>query len=100
MFKHIVMWKFKDEADGATRESNLRTAKHLLDALPSVIPEIEMFEVGIDCSQTPSSFDLVLNSTFANRAALEAYQNHPEHRKVVEFLRRAQSAKVVVDYEL
>jgi hypothetical protein len=42
----------------------------------------------------------VLSTEFDDRAALVAYQQHPEHVTVVEFLRKVQSARMVVDYEL
>lgn len=98
MLKHVVMWKFKDHAEGSAKDANLLTAKSLLDALPASIAEIRSFEVGIDTIQTESSFDLILTSSFENREALTAYQNHADHVNVVAFLRKVQSAKVVVDY--
>lgn len=98
MLKHIVMWKFKETAKGTSKEENLRKAKELLDSLPSEIPAIGGFEVGIDILHSDSSYDLVLNSSFNNRDELVAYQTHPLHVKVVEFLRKVQVGKTVVDY--
>ena len=92
------MWKFKETAEGLTREENLRKAKNLLDSLPAQIPAIAGFEVGIDILHSESSYDLVLNSSFENKEQLVAYQTHPAHVKVVEFLRKVQTAKTVVDY--
>lgn len=98
MLKHIVMWKFKDASEGGSKVQNLRRAKSLLDSLPPIIAEIQSFEVGIDVLHSNTSYDLVLTSTFNNQEALVAYQTHPEHVKVVEFLRKVQSGKIVVDY--
>jgi hypothetical protein len=98
VFKHIVLWKFKDTAEGATKTENLRTAKALLDSLPSKIPHVASFEVGIDVLHSDASYDLVLNSSFENKDELLAYQQHPDHVRVVEFLRRVHAGKVVVDY--
>jgi hypothetical protein len=100
MLKHIVMWKFKEEAEGARKEENLGKAKALLDSLPLKIAEIKSFEVGIDVLHSDSSYDLVLYSAFENNDALVAYQRHPEHMKVVEFLRKVQVGKSVVDYQV
>ena len=33
MIKHVVMWKFKDEAQGATKAENLAKVKAALAAL-------------------------------------------------------------------
>jgi hypothetical protein len=98
MLKHIVMWKFKDAAEGSAKSENLRRAKTLLDALPEKIAHIKSFEVGVDILHSDSSYDLVLNSAFDNHETLVAYQRHPEHVSVVDFLRKVQIGKVVVDY--
>lgn len=100
MLKHIVMWRFKDVAEGADKKANLLKAKSLLDALPRTIPSIMDFEVGIDILRSDQSFDLVLNSSFADQDALRTYQTHPDHVKVVEFLRKVQVTKNVVDYHV
>ena len=100
MLKHVVMWKFKDFAEGASKDRNLRTAKELLDVLPSRIPAIKSLEVGIDTLHTESSHDLVLCSAFENQQTLDEYQKHPEHVKVVGFLRKVHQGKVVVDFEV
>ncbi len=99
MLKHIVMWKFKEAAEGATKEENLLKAKSLLDALPPGIPQIKMFEVGIDILHSDTSYDLILISGFDDESSLVAYQKHPEHVAVVEFLRKVQAAKIVVDFK-
>lgn len=98
MLKHIVMWKFKEAAEGAAKEENLRKAKTLLESLPAKIPQIKSFEVGIDILHSDSSYDLVLTSGFDNENFLSIYQKHPEHAAVVEFLCKVQAAKKVVDY--
>lgn len=38
MIRHIVMWKFKEMAEGATKAENLRKVKSLLEAcrIPSL----------------------------------------------------------------
>lgn len=100
MIRHIVCWKFLDHAEEAPKAENLRKAKSMLESLPGKIPEILSLEVGIDSTQGPGSFDLVLNGTFASAPALEAYQRHPAHGNVVTFLRLVQSGRVVVDYEI
>ncbi len=98
MVKHIVVWKFRESAEGASRAENLKRAKSLLEMLKGRIPGIRRFEVGIDVSQTDASYDLVLNSEFTDTRALDEYRNHPDHLRVVEFLRKVHEGRVVVDY--
>ena len=98
MLKHIVMWKFRETAEGASREENLRKATALIESLRGRIPEILRLEVGIDVSRSEQSYDLVLCSDFADVHGLRAYQKHPEHVRVVEFLRKVHAGRIVVDY--
>lgn len=98
MLRHIVMWKFKESAEGASREENLKKAKALIESLKGRIPEIRQLDVGIDVLQSDQSYDLVLNSDFADAHALRAYQKHPDHVRVVEFLRKVHAGRISVDY--
>lgn len=99
MIKHIVMWRLKDEAAGAGREENARKLKETLEALQGVIKELKAVEVGINFNPSPAAFDVVLYSEFEDREGLEAYQNHPEHLKIVDFVGEIRSDRAVVDYE-
>jgi hypothetical protein len=40
MIKHIVMWKLKDEAEGADRATNAARMKEKLDACRGLVPGI------------------------------------------------------------
>jgi Stress responsive A/B Barrel Domain len=44
------------------------------------------------------TYDLVLNSDFADAHALRAHQEHPDHVRVVEFLRKVHAGRIPVDY--
>lgn len=98
MVKHIVMWTLKDEAEGGTKAQNALKVKAMLEGLQAVIPEISQIEVGININ--PSGDDVVLSAEFASRAALETYQQHPEHVKVTEFVDKVNAERHVVDYEI
>jgi hypothetical protein len=98
MIRHIVLWKFLEEAAGNTRAENLQKAKQLLDGLSRTIPEILTLEVGIALTTSSTAYHLALNATFASAEALVRYQNHPDHHRVVEFLRTVHDGKAVVDY--
>ncbi len=94
------MWKFKDFADGAMKTQNLHQTRVLFEALRTKIPQIKSLEIGLDTVHSDASFDIVLVSDFDDVDSLRLYQSHPEHIKVVDFLSRVQSSKVVVDYEI
>ena len=99
MIKHIVMWRLKDEALGATKSENALKLKETLLALKDVIEELKEVEVGINFNPSDAAFDVVLYSAFDNKEGLEAYQKHPEHVKIVEFVGEIRSDRAVVDYE-
>lgn len=86
MLKHVVMWKFKPEAEGADKAVNLARAKAWLDACAGLTPGMRKLEVataqpGLECTH-----DLVLYAEFDDAAALDAYQNHPQHLALKPFI--------------
>jgi hypothetical protein len=94
MLVHIVCWKYKPETTAAQREDHI--AK--LRALPGVIPNIESFEVGSDILHLERSFDTGLVAKYPDRAALDFYNDHPEHDKVVALGRQVAEKVVSVDF--
>jgi hypothetical protein len=100
MVRHIVLWRFQNEAEGVGKQANLLRARSLLLGLKNRVPAIREFEVEIVRSDSDDAVDLALNSTFDSLADLHAYQAHPEHVRVVQFLRKVHRGKSVADYEL
>lgn len=100
MIRHVVMWKFKPEAEGKTREENMTVVRNSLYALVPIIPEIKKMEIGFDVSHTDMSMDLMLITEFESRDALGIYAVHPEHLKVSAYVRRVIETRVVLDCEI
>jgi hypothetical protein len=100
VIKHIVFWKLKAEAHSRPAAENARAIKAKLEALQGRIPGMLRIEVGLDFSRTEASCDLALYSEFESRAALDAYQAHPDHKAVMPFIAEARSQRLVVDYEV
>ncbi|AOF87727.1 stress responsive A/B Barrel domain protein [Hydrogenophaga sp. RAC07] len=99
MLHHIVMWKIKDLGTEGDKASNVAQAKALLDACAQLVPGIERFDVATAQPGLESTYDLVLNSTFTDRAALAAYQTHPSHVALKPFMRRVVLERQCMDYE-
>lgn len=93
MIRHVVMWKLKDPVDAPR-------FKALLDSCAGLVPGIAQFEVGIRTGGLDANVDVVLVSTFADVAALDAYQNHPKHREVSAQLGPLRESRTVLDHEL
>jgi hypothetical protein len=100
MIRHIVLWRFAEEAMGKARDENLSEAAARLQALPRMIPELRELEIHRGLILGDRSFDLVLLSSFDSRQALRAYQDHPAHQEVVAFLRTVQTERAVIDFEV
>lgn len=100
MIRHIVMWKLKDNAEGATREQNALKLKEKLEGCRGIVPGILHLEVGIATPGLESSYDVVLISDFADKAALDAYQVHPTHEAIKGFVGAVREARQAVDFEV
>ena len=97
MLKHIV--KFKPEAEGADKAANLVRAKALLDACAGLTPGMRMLEVTIAQPGLECTYDLVLYAEFDDAAALDAYQNHPQHLAVKPFIGAVRLERQCMDYQ-
>jgi heme-degrading monooxygenase HmoA len=95
MLTHIVIWKYRAEVSEEKREEHVAR----LRALQPLIPEIESFSVGFDVLHLARSYDTGLVATFRDRAALDAYTEHPEHQKVAAMGREISERVASVDFE-
>ena len=91
MLRHIVLFTLKNPADAAK-------VKALLDTCKNLVPGIHEFDVGIRTEGLEATADVVLVSTFADQAALAAYQPHPHHQAVVAQIREMAAGRQVLDY--
>ena len=99
MLRHIVLWTFKDHAEGADKAHNIARARALLEGCAALTPGIQHFHVATAQSGLMFHADLVLDSSFTDRAALEAYQHHPDHVAIKPFMAAAVAARHCVDFE-
>ncbi len=98
MLKHIVMWKLKDFAEGASRAENAQKLKSLLMSCANLTPGTLKFEVGLATDGLEATYDVVLYSEFSDKAALDAYQVHPEHVKIKDFIGAVRQERQCMDY--
>ncbi|HEY0258310.1 MAG TPA: Dabb family protein [Lacisediminihabitans sp.] len=97
MLRHVVSWKLKAEDVAAKAEDSARISA-ALQTLPAVIPEIRSLTVGSNAAYPETNWDLVLIADYDDAAALDVYQNHPEHRKVVAIIEPLVAARANVDF--
>jgi quinol monooxygenase YgiN len=91
--RHIVMWKLKNSADAPRFQA-------LLESCAQLVPGIHQFEVGTAGDGLEASCDVVLVSLFDDQEALDAYQNHPQHKAIGAELGAMREHRHVVDYHL
>jgi hypothetical protein len=99
MITHIVLWRLKEVAEGSTKQENAVKVKAMLENLHGKIPGMLKLEVGMNIGENNTASDISLYTEFGSRDALDAYQIHPEHMKVKEFLPLVSSERRVIDYE-
>ena len=66
--------------------------------LANIISELRSLSVGFDVLELPRSYHTGLVALFDDRAALDAYTNHPEHVKVADFGRSISEHVASVDF--
>jgi Stress responsive A/B Barrel Domain len=99
VIKHIVMWNFADEAEGADKATNLKQVREALLGLTQVVPGIITLEPVIPSEPFEHSYDLVLYSEFESPEALKAYAEHPDHVAIAGFIGKVRSSRACMDYE-
>lgn len=94
MITHIVLFKLKDGSKEAAAK-----AREALLGLNGRVPVLRHLEVGCDVVHSGRSYDIALMARFDSLEDLDAYQNHPEHVAVAEYMAKVREEAVAVDYE-
>lgn len=104
MIRHVVMWKLKDEAEGASKEKNAEKMKLILEGLKVNIDEIKNVEVGINITgedeEAGSAYDVVLISDFETELDYTMYTRNAHHKKAVSFINSVIEERHFVDYKM
>ncbi len=104
MIRHVVMWKLKDEAEGATKQKNAEKMKLILEGLKINIDEIKNVEVGINITEEDdepgSAFDVVLISDFETELDYTMYTRNAHHKKAIDFINSVIEERYFVDYKV
>lgn len=94
MITHIVFFKLKDPS-----KENIEKTRDILSAMDGKIPQLRHIEVGVDIVRSERSYDLALVTKFDSMEDLEAYQVHPVHQEVLQFIATVKESTIAVDYE-
>lgn len=100
MVKHVIIWKLKDELEGAEKEKVLADIKKNLENLVGKVPGLVELKIITDTLES-SNGDLMLDSTLESEDALKGYAVHPEHVAVADnYVRPYTQVRMCVDYEI
>ena len=91
--RHLVMWKLWDAGDAPRFKAEL-------DSCISLVPGMLAFDVVLRDNALEGNVDVLLDATFADRAALDAYQQHPHHKAVSSRIGALRETRHVLDYEV
>ena len=88
VYKHIVMWKFKEQHNGKSALENARWMKEQLEALVGVVPELLSAEVGISptleqAAAVPSNAAAAPSNAAAADAAAQSNAAAPSNAAAV-----------------
>lgn len=100
MIKHVVMWKFKEFAQGRTKQENLELVKNMLGELTGKIDFIRSMEVNFNVNPKEGMFDAVLESTFDSLEDVKKYREHPDHKAVSSYVALVRESRASVDYKI
>lgn len=101
MIRHIVMWKLKENAAGATKKKNAEKLKLILEGLRANIEEIKAVEVGIQINEDQDdSLDVVLICDFETELDFQMYTRNPHHKKAINFIDKVAEKRYFVDYKV
>lgn len=92
MINHLVMFRLKDKATVAK-------TKEVLESLDGAVPQLRSITVGLNIVDSPRAYDLALVTAFDSLDDMQAYQNHPAHLKILDYVKTVIEASASVDYE-
>jgi hypothetical protein len=92
------MFKLKPAFSPSEKDVALDILKKELICLKRKISVVRDFEIGVNITDNPSAYDILLNFTFDSPADLQAYSVHPDHQAFIAFNKDYSESKAVLDY--
>jgi hypothetical protein len=96
MIEHILLIRWTEGAGREAIDSAMAELRQLKDKIPGIVD----LSCGINFSDRSKGYTHGLVIRFKDRAALNAYNPHPEHQRVVQkFINPIRGDTIVFDYE-
>ena len=82
MIRRYVFFRFEHAYRGNDAMNDILSETH---RVLQTVPGVEMYEIGTPADEKAmAAWDLSITATFASRAVLESYIQHPRHREYVD----------------
>jgi hypothetical protein len=95
MISHVVIFKFSDP-----HSPDVESVYIKLRSLAGKVPQLKRLEVGMNLVHSERAYDLALVAKFDSMQDLEAYEIHPYHKEVAQYVRSIALNIISVDYEI
>lgn len=96
MIRHVVMFRWADDVDGA----HIDRVAASLDNLAEVIHEIDEYDHGCDLGLVDGNYDYAVVGDFDSVEAYETYRDHPLHRSfIADLIAGRISDRAAMQYE-
>jgi hypothetical protein len=94
------MWTIKETTQPREKLELMAELKSRLLFLKDEIPEIMDMKVNFNAISAPeNNYDIILECEFSSWSHLEAYQKHPAHVAVAEYVKNIGQNRAAIDYE-
>ena len=80
MIRHIVLFRWSDEATDAQK----KRATDEIATLPTLVPSVRAFACGWDVGINQGNYDFAATADFEDAAGYVAYRDNPDHRAMVD----------------
>lgn len=97
MIRHVVMFKFRDDADEAQRQA----VHDAIATMPEATGVTEAYAIGPDLGLADDNFDFAVVGDFADQNAYLTYRDNLEHRRIVsDIIRPAITNRAAIQFEI
>jgi len=100
VIRHIVIWRFKDEAKRSGKIANLERIQRNCAAMRETLPGLLRMELGVNQTPAADAADLLLLSEFESWEALRSYEAHPLHDELRALIGPLRCERRVLDHEI
>nr|WP_312983948.1 Dabb family protein [Clostridioides sp.] len=96
MVRHVVLWNFDEKVSTEEKVISSKRIKVDLENLGKIVNGVIEIKVSINPLGS-SNVDIMLDSLFESEEDLNNYQNHPEHKKIGEYVKSLMCSRKCFD---